>query len=380
MRPEAPDPRYRLKQENVLVVAWNLDQTSADFGDLNGDGLPDVAVVVPDGQGAVVKIFLNQRGKFAAKPDNEISLPSLAEPNKIRVRELNGDGRLDVFVGGRTSALLLSQGKFPTFESTTVGIGDGNQARRIQLSGDGEAAIVANARFGTFARVVSKPGDMARTEEIQSKITGAYLDVWSGDVNGDGRSDLIYSYGHVFLRQSDGKLPTEPSLKLPAAKERDWSYFSVGDFNGDRRPDAAFFTMPQEVPQASIFYNTGKADTPFRLAPDATLDLADPPGEKKNQHPYLRDTVLAADWNGDGVLDLVIGKGQDNAVSIIPGGPQGLDLARREKIALDYRIHYETGLFVGDFNGDGKPDLACLGYTNTGVGAAGPLAAYIYLR
>lgn len=65
MRPEAPDPRYGLKQENLLVVAWNLDQTSADFGDINDDGQPDVAVVVPEGMGAVVKVFLNQRGKFA---------------------------------------------------------------------------------------------------------------------------------------------------------------------------------------------------------------------------------------------------------------------------------------------------------------------------
>ena len=76
-------------------------------------------------------------------------------------------------------------------------------------------------------------------------------------------------------------------------------------------------------------------------------------------------------------LDLMVGKGPDNAVLVVPGGPQGLDYTRRTKISLDYRIQYETGLFVGDFNSDGKPDLACLGYTNTGVGAGGPLAAYI---
>lgn len=64
----------------------------------------------------------------------------------------------------------------------------------------------------------------------------------------------------------------------------------------------------------------------------------------------------------------------------MPGGPEGLDDAHRNRIALDYRIHYETGLFVGDFNGDGKLDLASLGYTNTGVGAGGPLAVYIYLQ
>jgi|SRR6185437_6847355 len=35
---------------------------------------------------------------------------------------------------------------------------------------------------------------------------------------------------------------------------------------------------------------------------------------------------------------------------------------------------------TGDFNGDGKADLAVFGYTNTGVGAGGPPAAYIWLQ
>jgi hypothetical protein len=380
MRPETPDPRYRLKQENVLVVAWNLDQTSADFGDLNGDGLPDVAVVVAEGKGSVVKVFLNQRGKFAEKPDVELPVPGVEEPGKLRIRELNGDGRLDLFVSGRASALLLSQGKFPTFESTSLSLAEGNHARRVDLAGDGKPEIVVNAKFGAFARVGMRMGDAAHTHEMSPTVTGPYLDMWNGDVNGDGRSDLVFSYGQVFLRSADGKLPAEPSFQLPAAKDRDWCYFAVGDFNGDSRPDLAFCTAPQEVPSARVFYNTGKMEAPFPMAPDATLDLADPPGEKKNQHPYLRDSVTSADWNGDGTLDLVVGKGQDNGVLIVPGGPQGLNFAGRTKVSLDYRIHYETGLFVGDFNSDGKPDIACLGYTNTGVGAGGPLAVYIYLQ
>ena len=47
IRPEAPDPRYRLTQKNVVVVAWNIDATSADIGDFNRDRRPDVAVVAP---------------------------------------------------------------------------------------------------------------------------------------------------------------------------------------------------------------------------------------------------------------------------------------------------------------------------------------------
>jgi hypothetical protein len=61
-------------------------------------------------------------------------------------------------------------------------------------------------------------------------------------------------------------------------------------------------------------------------------------------------------------------------------GHDGLDARRSEVIKLDYRIHYETGLFVGDFNGDGRPDLAVFGYTLTGVGWDRPPAAYIWLQ
>ena len=35
---------------------------------------------------------------------------------------------------------------------------------------------------------------------------------------------------------------------------------------------------------------------------------------------------------------------------------------------------------MGDFNGDGRPDLAVFGYTLTGVGWNGPPAAYIWVQ
>src|SRR5262249_22779125 len=72
IRPERPDPHFRISQKNVVVVAWNVSATSAAFGDIDGDGRPDVAVVVPAGEGTLVQVYLNKGGKFAATPDHEV--------------------------------------------------------------------------------------------------------------------------------------------------------------------------------------------------------------------------------------------------------------------------------------------------------------------
>ena len=41
---------------------------------------PDVVIVAPDGEGSIVRFFINQGGKFNAKPDHEIKLPMISQP------------------------------------------------------------------------------------------------------------------------------------------------------------------------------------------------------------------------------------------------------------------------------------------------------------
>ena len=78
--------------------------------------------------------------------------------------------------------------------------------------------------------------------------------------------------------------------------------------------------------------------------------------------------------------DLIVGKGQDRQILVLLGGRMGLDRSRSLTIPLDFRLHYETGLYVGDFDGDGRPDIAAFGDTNTGVGAGGPPSVYLWMR
>jgi glyoxylase-like metal-dependent hydrolase (beta-lactamase superfamily II) len=376
MRPERPDPYFRIAQKNVVVVGWNVGATSAAFGDVDGDGRPDVAVVSPEGDGALVRVYLNKGGKFAEQPDHEVRLPGLARPSKVRVLPGGKGARANLFVAGRSAALLVAEGKLPRFKVLSLDVADGNQVRILDQGGRKQPVLAT--RFGGLHRVEeTKRGP--RLAPLLPAVRGAYLDVREVDLNGDGRKHLITSYGQVFLRGAGGKLPERPSLTLETEKG-DWSFLAVGDFNGDGRPDVALLSYGiAGRTVARVFYHKGDAARPFAERPDAVIPLGASKAGKATQ-TLLRDAPVVCDWDGDGVADLVVGKGQSDEVLVLFGGRDGLDAKRSRTVALDYRLHYETGLYAGDFNGDGRPDLAAFGYTLTGVGWNGPTAAYIWLQ
>jgi glyoxylase-like metal-dependent hydrolase (beta-lactamase superfamily II) len=375
IRPEKPDPYFRIGQKNVIVAAWNLGATSAAFGDVDGDGRPDIAIVSPDGGGALVRIFRNKGGRFDDKADHEIALPQVAGPGKVRILRAAKGGAADLFVGGRSAALLIADGKLPRYKVVRLDVGDAHQARLIDR-GDRRQTLIAGRFSG--AHLLDESTGAARLTPFRPEAKGAYVDVRSADLNGDGRPDLVTSYGQVYLRGADGKLPAGPTLRLETGAG-DWHFLAVGDFNGDGRPDVALLSYGMHGRTAArAFYNRGEADRPFGDRPDAVIPLN--PTEKGGPFTLLRDAPVVCDWNGDGIDDLVVGRGQSQEVLILLGGRGGLDARRSQKVGLDYRTHYETGLFVGDFNADGRPDLAVFGYTLTGVGWNGPPAAYIWLQ
>jgi metallo-beta-lactamase class B len=375
IRPEKPDPYFRIAQKNVIVAAWNQGAVSAAFGDIDGDGRPDIAIVCRHGAGALVKVFLNQGGTFSDKPDHEIPLPELAQPSKVRILPAAKGSVANLFVGGESAALLVTEGKLPRYKVIPLAVPDGHQVRVLD-EGLRKQALIAGRFSGVYVFDFGTP--RPQVSRFQPEIAGPYVDVQTLDVNGDGRPDLVTSYGAIYLRGPDGKLPTAPTLRLPT-EEGDWHFLAVGDFNGDRRPDIVLLSYGMHGrPAARVFTNTGNRERPFGAKPDAVIPLN--PERRGDPLTLVRDAPVVCDWNGDGFDDLVIGRGQSHEVLVLLGGRDGLDAKRSERIALDYRVHYETGLYVGDFNGDGRPDLAVFGYTLTGVGWSGPPGAYIWLQ
>lgn len=131
----------------------------------------------------------------------------------------------------------------------------------------------------------------------------------------------------------------QPAVNYPVATNS--NFVAVGDFNGDGHQDLAILNAATTPSQVLILIGNG--DGTFNTVSPASY----PVGSGAN-------SIVAADFNGDGIEDLAVVNGADNTVSILMGLPYGL---------FQQAFNYPTGpspagVAVADFNGDGFADLA----------------------
>lgn len=384
MKASQPDPRFRLTQDNVLVTGFLSEAVSGTFGDVDGNGTVDFVTVSPRGEGSVVKVFFNDAnkpGRFEPMtPNFEVDVPGVANPNRVRLLESSSANRVfstgngaTIYVSGQSTAAFLNPNESGrNYDTVSVSAQETHQTRVLDVNGQ-QRAVVLGRFSGAQAVLPTKDGKW-NTQYFDDALKAPYLDVLDMDLNGDGRIDRIANNGSVWIRGVDGVLPKTASPQLPLAVPGDWCFMSCGDFNGDRKIDVAFVSYGAGQHRVvSTFLNLGHEQRPLGATPSNRIEI-------KSSQPHVRDAAPAADWNKDGFDDLVIGLGQDNQVRVFFGSATGISSDHVETISLEYWLHYEHPLVVADFNGDGRLDLGCFGYTRTGVGAGGPPAGYIWLR
>jgi hypothetical protein len=377
MRPAKPDPLFGFAQQNYLIVGWLASIVGAGYGDINGDGAPDVAIATRRDGGTRVKVFLNHQGRFSSEPDLIEDTPELGTDYgaKVRLIQANSDRIADLFVAGDRQAVLLAS-KNGALDYRIDGIPDlrrGGEVAAGDFSRDGQIDLLLGQRFVHGLSMAFRRLDgTLRLARNEMKLT-QYVNVHLVDVDFDGRPDLITSGGEVFLRRADGTLPQSPSQRLSVPGGKGWTLSAVGDFNKDSTPDVVFLTQQDMAAekgrgkpalQLHVFYNSGDGGRLFANQPQ-TIETGQP--------AFNKDGPTVADWNSDGVADLAVPM-EDGAV-IVPGSPRGLDGANVISLKLDYQPHGETRLGVADFDGDGRPDLA--GWGPSRVGAH---AVYIWLQ
>lgn len=141
---------------------------------------------------------------------------------------------------------------------------------------------------------------------------------------------------------SSGFSSTPTSTFDPAPEDLSDVAVAAGDFNGDGKPDLAVLQSDGDG-DVDLVISLGNGDGTFAAPVTYTVD------------PYAVGLVTG-DFNKDGYTDLAI-LGAEGTVTVFLAAPDGtgsLQLSQNN-------IETETGgqfIAVGDFNGDGNPDIA----------------------
>ena len=356
------------------LVTGGQSSFAGIVGDFNGDGKADIAVTNEcDTNGncnsSSVSVFLgNGDGTFSASVNTQTATNS---SRFLEAGDLNGDGKLDLVTASSmngTLQFLFGNGD-GTFQVSTQppSSGNTNVVAVADVNADGKLDILAavscltNNCFSDELEIVLGNGD--GTFQVPPSYLSGGSNVWSvatADFNSDGKPDLAVTNGcpgnnncgigsiGVLLGNGDGTL--QPAVNYSSGGQSAVA-LAVGDFNGDGKPDVVVVnecsTTGCQNGSLSVLLGNG----------DGTL-----------QSPITSATggvdswsLAVGDFNGDGKLDVAVANyyadttDQSSSVSVLLGNGDG---TFQTPVTYTLSGLYNPSIAVGDFNGDGKLDLA----------------------
>jgi hypothetical protein len=242
----------------------------------------------------------------------QVTIPTGPSPRAIAVADVNHDGHPDI--------LVTNEGSDQTDSGTiTVLLGDGR---------------------GAFRQAAGSPFPAGHLPN----------DIAIADMNHDGNLDLVVAnhqspYLRVFLGDGRGGFHLAPGSPIDVHSTPHPHGVVVADFNSDGNPDAVTDSWGHNQIELLLGDGAGGLRTPGTFF--AT-----------GRRPYER--LRTADFNHDGIPDIVTTNLDDDTVSILLGDGHGnLHNAPGSPIPAGAK---PWQLAIDDLNGDGNADLVVIPY------------------
>jgi Bacterial Ig-like domain (group 3)/FG-GAP-like repeat len=325
----------------------------------------------PAGQSRTGQPSTPDQKPASAAPDsgNSLFLPSVvysfgpssvAALSSVTVLDVNGDGKADLLWDGVAAnntgsvGVLLGNGD-GTFQGSSGPFDTGGQAAGpvvvADLNNDGKPDLVV-AEFAGQASVGvllgNGDGTFQQAVVYDTGATGVALSAAVGDLNGDGKPDLVVANlkctttsfeGCVSVLLGNGDGTFQKALVYDAAG---WNSQSIvlADVNGDGKLDLLVTNAGGVA--GSVGVMLGKGDGTFQPAVayasggDFALNLA------------------VADVNSDGRPDLVVANVYSDTIGVLLGNGDG---TFRRAVAYSSGGHGILSMVVKDVNGDGNLDV-----------------------
>jgi enediyne biosynthesis protein E4 len=362
------------------VAIPDADSTGVCSGDINNNGFPDLYVVSDSGRS---HFFMNNGdGTFTDISDLSGATPEGIGGTSCAFGDINGDGKLDLFVG----RAWHQEDRIDCFMEP---FGAGIQHNELYLNlGDGVFEDVTET--SGILDVGGHPPGVERAPTITWSVAMV-------DLNQNGHLDIIHAddqcglpeapfggldRGFIQIFENDGtghfvNRTVEAGTNIPGG----WMGLSFGDFNQSGQLD--FF--------ATNFGNWGEFFAGAPVNPDdrpSRWFLQQPDGSFLDPHVGELQTTpfgwgtSARDFDNDGHTDIVFQGGLDmfffveasNPGTVLLGDGTGAFRYDPGALTTNYSRRNTSGVAAGDLNGNGFPDIVTV--SNFDIRDEHPLVRY----
>jgi len=331
------------------------DGRAVTVGDFNNDGRQDVAMTNAMATTSQLFVFLQQSDGKLATP---VSYDAGYQPHSLAVGDFNNDGRQDIVTTNMPSneiSVFLQQADGTLAPRVTYPTETGKLAVAAgDLNSDGLTDIaVAGSDLGVFTQ--NAGGTLNPMVSYPSSNTGtAYNDIAIGDIDNDGKNDVIKKHGSpmflVYLQTENGNLT--PGLGYSIQNCQTFcsiEAIDTGDVTGDGLTDIVM-TYGGNRPTSKVAVFAQAQDG--SLKPAVSYDTYDIPV-----------SVEVADVNQDTLADVLVAHSSWTKISTALQQAVGT-FSPYVLHSVPYSSYAAYSMAVGDINHDDLPDIAIADYNN----------------